>query len=48
MGINSNWHEINQLFFVKGYADGIWEPFLQKKNYDALTLTAKEISKFEK
>jgi hypothetical protein len=47
MGINSNWHEINQLFTIKGYAKGVWEPFTQKKNYDAFTLTAKEISKFE-
>jgi hypothetical protein len=41
MGINSNWHEISQLFEVDGFADGNWEPFEQGKNYKAFILRAK-------
>ena len=41
MRIDSNWHEINQLFEVEGFADGNWEPFERGKNYKAFILRAK-------
>lgn len=41
MGINSNWHEISQLFKVEGFTDGNWEPFKQEKNYKAFVLKPK-------
>ena len=41
IGINANWSEINRLFEIKGFIDGNWEAFNQKKNYKAFTLRAK-------
>jgi hypothetical protein len=46
MGINSNWREISLLFDVQGFfkeknSNGNWEPFEQRKNYQAFALKAK-------
>lgn len=41
MGISSNWHEISRLFEIEGFTEGYWEPFKQKKNYEAFVLKAK-------
>lgn len=41
MGINSNWHEISQLFDIIGFANNNWETFKQGKNYEAFALKAK-------
>ena len=41
MGINSSWHEISQLYDVEGHINGKWEPFNNKKNYEAFILKAK-------
>lgn len=41
MGINSNWHDIGQMFDVEGFIEGVWQPFENNKNYTAFLLKAK-------
>ena len=41
MGIFGNWHEISQLFDVKGFREGEWEDFEPGKSYNAFVLMAK-------
>lgn len=41
MAINSNWHEISELFVIEGNVNGNWEPFEIGKNYQAFILKAK-------
>lgn len=41
MSINANWHEINLLFTIQGFKNGVWEYFDRSKNYEAFILMAR-------
>lgn len=41
LGISGSWHEISQLFEVKGLREGAWEDFQGGKNYKAFAIRAK-------